>query len=143
MTTKHEILQAAIKATADRGLNYGKAEDNFDRIARLWNAHLINTGVIDGHAQVLDAGDVAMMCALLKIARLQNMPDHPDSWIDLAGYAACGGEVTSRDDLNNAATGVKNEGGTQGPSRKGPSGVASGTPVVAAGFTGGVGSRPT
>ena len=35
-----------------------------------------------------------MMMALMKIARLQNMPSHLDSWVDLAGYAACGGEAT-------------------------------------------------
>ena len=132
MTTKHEVLHAAIKATADRGLNYGKAEDNFDRIARLWNAHLINTGLVrNSEEALLTAADVAMMCALLKIARLQNMPDHEDSWIDLAGYAACGGEVTSRNDLTNAATGVKLEDDTKGKNGKGPAGMAGGSPVSA------------
>jgi hypothetical protein len=36
--------------------------------------------------------DVAAMLALLKIARLQQSPNHRDSWVDLAGYAACGAE---------------------------------------------------
>jgi hypothetical protein len=33
------------------------------------------------------------MCADLKLARLENQPDHMDSWVDLAGYAACGAEI--------------------------------------------------
>jgi hypothetical protein len=32
------------------------------------------------------------MLALLKIARLKNSPNHRDSWVDIAGYAACGAE---------------------------------------------------
>jgi len=36
--------------------------------------------------------DVALMMALLKIARLKGNPIHGDSWVDLAGYAACGAE---------------------------------------------------
>ena len=96
MINKKELLEQAIKAVGDRGLNYGKPEDNFDRIARLWNAHLINTGIVrDPSEALLSAADVAMMCALLKVARLQHTPDHMDSWIDLAGYAACGGEIGS------------------------------------------------
>src|SRR5512139_1226816 len=96
MTSKREVLETAIRAVGDRGLNYGKAEDNFDRIARLWNAHLVNIGLVRVPEEaLLTAADVAMMCALLKIARLENMPEHQDSWVDLAGYAACGGEITS------------------------------------------------
>lgn len=96
MKTKKEVLEDAIKAVGDRGLNYGKPEENFYRIARLWNVHLINTGLVrDPSEALLTAADVAMMCALLKVARLQHQPMHMDSWIDLAGYAACGGEIGS------------------------------------------------
>lgn len=40
----------------------------------------------------IDATDVAMMMALLKIARIAGGSGTRDSFIDLAGYAACGGE---------------------------------------------------
>lgn len=40
----------------------------------------------------IDANDVAMMMALLKIARIAAGGGKADSWIDLAGYAACGAE---------------------------------------------------
>ena len=32
------------------------------------------------------------MMALLKIARVKYNPRHADSWVDIAGYAACGAE---------------------------------------------------
>lgn len=99
--TKKDVLDKAIAAVADRGLNYGKPEENFDRIARLWNSHLVNRGVLEADILAdpagkngLTADDVAIMMSLMKIARLENSPDHLDSWVDLAGYAACGGELT-------------------------------------------------
>lgn len=41
--------------------------------------------------------DQVNLCTLLKIARLANNPEHMDSWVDLAGYAACGGEISGRE----------------------------------------------
>lgn len=93
--TKRDVLEKAIAAVADRGLNYGKPEDNFARIANLWNAHLENRGILPPNvASAITAGDVAAMMALMKIARLENDPSHLDSWVDLAGYAACGAEIS-------------------------------------------------
>lgn len=95
--SKAETLDKAKEAVADRGLNYGSPEDNFKRIALLWSAHLenrYNTTQMEGFdPPVLDAHDVAMMMALMKIARLENDPRHGDSWIDMAGYAACGNNL--------------------------------------------------
>lgn len=39
------------------------------------------------------ASDVANMMILLKIARGANGKPKEDNWIDIAGYAACGGEL--------------------------------------------------
>lgn len=89
--TKTKLLDDAKATVADRGVAYGGVEDNFARIARLWNMHLLNRS---GHEGKLTPGDVAMMMVLMKIARLENQPDHPDSWTDIAGYAACGAEIT-------------------------------------------------
>ena len=44
-----------------------------------------------GH--MITAKDVAMMMALLKIARIQGNRATGDCFVDLAGYAACGGEL--------------------------------------------------
>ncbi len=44
----------------------------------------------------LDGVDVSMMMALLKIARIAGSQTADDSFIDIAGYAACGGEIAAR-----------------------------------------------
>lgn len=44
------------------------------------------------------ANDVAMMMALLKIARIRTGTATDDSYVDLAGYAACGSEINSKTD---------------------------------------------
>lgn len=93
--TKRAVLEKATEAVADRGLNYGRPEDNFDRIARRWNVHVLNR--YGAGAPQLDAIDVALMMDDVKSARLENSPHHVDSWIDKAGYAACGGEIAGRD----------------------------------------------
>jgi hypothetical protein len=34
------------------------------------------------------------MMVMLKIARIKAKPDHEDSWVDIAGYAAIGAEAS-------------------------------------------------
>lgn len=94
LKTKADILNEALETVKGRGLNYGKPEDNFQRIALIWNAHMVNRFGLEA-APVLTPQDVSMMMILLKVARLQNSPEHHDSWVDVAGYAACGGEIAS------------------------------------------------
>lgn len=89
--TRAEILDAAKRiVTGDREDQYGKPEDGFEAIAALWAAYLRGAGV---EIDFLDAHDVAAMMALLKIARIATGGSKADNWIDLAGYAACGGEL--------------------------------------------------
>lgn len=88
--TKRETLEKAIDAVADRGLNYGSPEDNFNRIARRWQLHFLNRYGIE---VTVDAHDVAQMMVDMKLARLENQPRHEDSWVDIAGYAACGNNL--------------------------------------------------
>ena len=40
--------------------------------------------------------DVATMMALLKVARIAT-GSNPDSFVDLAGYAACAGEIATKE----------------------------------------------
>lgn len=83
---REEILNEATKCVCDqRQEDYGTPEDNFNQISKLWNAYLGDN--------VTDAHDVSMMMALLKIARIRTGKRKADSYIDLAGYAACGGEI--------------------------------------------------
>ena len=50
----------------------------------------------------VDAVTVALLMAELKIARAVTNTGHMDSWVDLAGYAACGGERAAREADKNA-----------------------------------------
>lgn len=80
-----EVLeQAKTCVCGNREQDYGSPEENFGRIARLWTVYL-------GY-EVTDV-DVAALLALLKIARIASGHAKEDNWVDLAGYAACGGEL--------------------------------------------------
>ena len=84
--TRAETLDTAKKCVCgERENQYGSPEDNFNRIASLWSSY---KGV------EFDAIDVSMMMALLKIARIRTGTATEDSFVDLAGYAACGAEIT-------------------------------------------------
>lgn len=90
MTIRTDILdQAAKVVTGDREDTYGGPEDSFNLIARYWSVFLDGR---DFNSESLSPVDVALMMDLLKTARLQASPTHKDSWIDKAGYAACGAE---------------------------------------------------
>lgn len=90
--TRAEILHAAEKCVCgQREQDYGTPEDNFKTIAELWEAYL-NKACTKGVNVRVEAKDVAVMMALLKIARIAAGGGKADSWIDLAGYAACGAE---------------------------------------------------
>ena len=99
---RQEILDAAAKCVnGDRDEQYGEPEDNFMRIARLWEAYLQHP---------VSALDVANMMILFKVARVKGGilkgADTYDSWVDIAGYAACGGEIEGYCmDVNNGRQG--------------------------------------
>ena len=89
---RKEILDAAQKCVCgDREQDYGSPENNFNTIANLWNDYI--SVACDGVLVELDAKDVAAMLALLKISRIASGHAKEDNWVDLAGYAACGGEI--------------------------------------------------
>ena len=91
--TRADILHAAEKCVCgQREQDYGTPEDNFETIAGLWETYLSRACVDEAGGVYIDANDVAMMMALLKIARIAAGGGKADSWIDLAGYAACGAE---------------------------------------------------
>lgn len=96
--TRKEILAAAEKCVCgDREQDYGSPEKNFGIIADLWSTYLYSVGLLDNSDPAvynrLMPKDVAAMLALLKIARIASGHAKADNWIDLAGYAACGGEI--------------------------------------------------
>lgn len=87
-----DLLESALDAVDKRPKSYGPPEQNFGRIAALWNIYM---GDKYGEDLGLVAVDVACMMVLMKVARLEETPDHIDSWVDIAGYAACGAEVST------------------------------------------------
>lgn len=90
--TRADILHAAEKCVCgQRETDYGTPEDNFKAIAELWESYL-NKACTRGVNVCVEAKDVAVMMSLLKIARIAAGGGKADSWIDLAGYAACGAE---------------------------------------------------
>lgn len=88
---RKEILAAASKAIHAEDMNhdYGSPENNFETIAELWTTYL-EAAVCD--CLELEARDVAAMMILLKVARAATSTKC-DHWVDIAGYAACGGEI--------------------------------------------------
>lgn len=87
---REAILDAAKACVCgDRERDYGSPEDSFLLIAELWTAFLSDR--LGPH--IILPHEVAAMMALLKIARIATGHGKADNWIDLAGYAACGGEL--------------------------------------------------
>ena len=85
---REEILEKArICVCGKREQDYGTPENNFNRIAELWQAYT-------GYS--FSAVDVAIMMALPKAARIKTGTGTDDSFIDLAGYAACAGEIAAK-----------------------------------------------
>ena len=84
------LLQEALTIVQGaRRKAYGSPEDNFKVIADLWNAYMKKRASRRGSSE-LSPTDVACMMVLMKVARLAETPEHRDSWVDIAGYAACG-----------------------------------------------------
>ena len=66
---------------------YGRPEDSFQAIANFWNAYLKN---VKGD---LNSFDVAMLMALMKVARMLRTSGYEDSAIDACGYIALANDM--------------------------------------------------
>lgn len=85
---RSEVLDTAKEYVCkDRESDYGTPEDSFAAIGQYWSQYL---------DQPVTAHDVAVMMALLKIARIQTGRFKADSYIDACGYLACAGEIGSK-----------------------------------------------
>lgn len=84
-----DILEKAKTCVCgSREEDYGSPEDNFKAIAEMWNAFT--------RTSMFTAEKVAAMLSCVKLARIGTGRYKEDNWVDLAGYAACGGEIASR-----------------------------------------------
>lgn len=87
----NEILLTATDTISERGLSYGHPADNMQHTAMLLSAYL-QTPIHDYQ--------VAGIMVLVKLARTNQSPQHIDTWIDMAGYAAIAGSLaTEENDL--------------------------------------------
>ena len=85
--TRSNVLDTAKQyVTKDREATHGNMEDNFESIGMLWEQYF-------DYGWSFSPADVAVMMALLKIARLKSSKDNPDNYIDACGYMACAGEL--------------------------------------------------
>lgn len=78
----------------DRNQQYGEPEQNFAVIAQLWQTYLRATLKSD-EIEILPS-DVATMMVLFKVGRVATAyPAKADSFVDMAGYAACSCECAT------------------------------------------------
>jgi len=79
------LRSAELMVSGKREEEYGSPEENFAVIAELWTT---------AFAVKFTSEDVAKAMILLKVARLMTGMGSDDTWIDIAGYAAIGGEIS-------------------------------------------------
>lgn len=91
-TTRSEILKEAERLiTTDRAKTHGPAESNFAAIAQTWSALEQARG--DRPLQALDVG---LYMAALKLVRASGNPAHIDSVTDAIGYCSISGEIAHK-----------------------------------------------
>jgi len=87
--TKEFLSEATRLVGVDREKDYGDKVENHKNIARLWSAYL---------EVPIEAHNVAIMMALLKIARTKLGAVSKDTYIDMSAYSAIAGEIKFRED---------------------------------------------
>lgn len=87
MERENVLATAGELITKDRADLYGPPEKSFGRIGALWGA-MLGTDAIAPEM-------VALMLVQLKVSRIVSSPSHEDSWVDLCGYGALGGELAT------------------------------------------------
>jgi hypothetical protein len=82
--TSEQMLQQAAAIIVERGTAYGDAAASMSAVAARWSITL-------GHT--VTPAQVVLCMIDLKLARLAHDPAHPDSALDVLGYAALLQEV--------------------------------------------------
>ena len=93
---RKETLQAALNCVmGNREQDYGTPEDNFTMIGERWTSYIKRKCVGHNGDVCINPEDVAAMMIDVKISRIATGHAKADNWVDIAGYAACGGEIES------------------------------------------------
>ena len=88
MKTKEFLSKANVLVEGDRQKDYGDKLHNHSNIAKLWSAYLDIE---------ITAHDVAILMALLKVARTKLGKVSSDTYVDMASYSAIAGEIKFRE----------------------------------------------
>ena len=81
---RKEILDKAEKMiNGPRAKDYGDAHENHERIAKMWSVLL---------ERDVTVAQVYQCMIAVKLSRLIETPGHEDSWLDICGDGALGGE---------------------------------------------------
>ena len=89
-----EILDKVKKlVSSDRAKQNGDIVENHENIGRLWSGYLQNKTKLN--INILPE-DVANLMVLLKIARSQGGAFNIDDFVDMTGYSAIAGQITSK-----------------------------------------------
>ena len=81
---RKDILEKAEKMiNGPRAKDYGDAHENHERIAKMWSVLL---------ERDVTVAQVYQCMIAVKLSRLIETPGHEDSWLDICGYSALGGE---------------------------------------------------
>ena len=85
---REQILKKAEQTiNGKRAEEYGDAYENHQRIANLWKV-ILDTDITP---------EQVYQCMIaVKLSRLIVSPTHEDSWLDICGYGALGGEGNGR-----------------------------------------------
>ncbi len=94
------LRDATDAVSGERMKSYGAPDENYKRIAGLWNSYLFPksgtwSGLSERRKEVNEV-DAVILMILTKVARLMESPDHEDTWKDIAGYAAVGWAVSEK-----------------------------------------------
>ena len=84
MITKEILSEATRLVGTDRQKDYGDKVEKHNNIAKLWSAYL---------DVKIEAHDVAIMMALLKVARTKLGAVSRDTYVDMSAYSAIAGEI--------------------------------------------------
>jgi hypothetical protein len=91
------LREAETLICGDRNNQYGPPTQDFQRTADLLNA--LGYKRLDAEDVIHDIlpSDVALIIAQVKVSRIIHSRHKRDSWVDLAGYAACGYECAEEE----------------------------------------------
>ena len=96
--TREKVLGDAKKfVCGERQQEYGGPEESFRLVADLWTPYVKAKIVPKGTFVSIEPEDVAVMMALLKVARLAHNPQYMDGWVDGCGYLSIGGEIAGKE----------------------------------------------